>query len=52
MKCWLATNYEIPFPPNEKGETPELGIKFTLNSSFILHYMFAILVIIIDVLEF
>jgi hypothetical protein len=42
MKCWLATNNEIPFPPNEKGETPELGIKVTLNSSFILVILFFI----------
>ena len=37
IKSWLATNKEIPFTPNERGEIPELGIKVTIEYYFILH---------------
>lgn len=52
MKCWLATNYEIPFPPNEKGETPELGIKFSKNFLFITDQTFVIFVVMGDIFNF
>ena len=43
IKCWLATNNEIPFTPNERGEIPELGIGVSIAHYLILHHILLLL---------